>query len=515
MDVQTKHILHDDYGFADDGYDYSKHLKTIGDGVFIHRQAGDASMRQDQRQSDVVSLANSRASTTLSRRSRVSLAGEIRLMETMPESFESKQELEVSVGGTLDGYDVEEDPGGEELRGEDPEMFRLLYAGVPGVDVGEEEDDPMEELEEIDDEFVLQADRGVEWLLDTTRRTGKHGTGDSFTNVKNGAVSSIAEEMDGEGDFEGANNADFGRSSKLHEAQVYEAQIGRNASSSEARMLDRQFERLAVEYEEDEIGELDEMDPQLRSGADLEQFDSVLDDFLEQASGANRAVRMPNRHVDGKGVLDEWRCGWGGRIGDAAGKLIAADAGESDPANKLKVEEQRDSAEGSGSSSESDIEDHPFLAAPTKREEWDAETILTTYSTLDNHPTDIRVRRKARKHQVVLDRSSGLPMGVVLPHSKESRVQVELPVHGGVESDGSVCDGDQYADEGEVINRGEARRRGETAEERRARKGAAKEAKAARRAEKKGTKVAFKEERARQQETLERTRSVRGTNLSR
>ena len=49
---------------------------------------------------------------------------------------------------------------------------------------------------------------------------------------------------------------------------------------------------------------------------------------------------------------------------------------------------------------EDDIEDHPFfesLKAPPKDEQWDAETILSTYTTTENHPTSIRMARRPRR----------------------------------------------------------------------------------------------------------------------
>ena len=40
-----------------------------------------------------------------------------------------------------------------------------------------------------------------------------------------------------------------------------------------------------------------------------------------------------------------------------------------------------------------------FSQAPPRNEEWDAETILSTYSTVDNHPTTIKVKRRPRAEQ--------------------------------------------------------------------------------------------------------------------
>lgn len=124
---------------------------------------------------------------------------------------------------------------------------------------------------------------------------------------------------------------------------------------------------------------------------------------------------------------------------------------------------------------------------------WDCESVLSTYSNLDNRPQTIGAggrRKKKNKGKggaslgtveeaddaraiardiIHLSGKTGLPLGVL-----EAKARKE----GG----------------GGGVNKGEGRKKGETAEEKRARKAAVKKEREARRAEKKGTRAIFGEE---------------------
>ena len=147
--------------------------------------------------------------------------------------------------------------------------------------------------------------------------------------------------------------------------------------------------------------------------------------------------------------------------------------------------------------------------------EWDAETILSTYSTTDNHPSLIRVPRKPKSTSssaggnqgpslVQLDKRTGLPVGITLPGAKP-RLAATAEV---AEEEGAEEDEDEDEDEDGAANAGAARQRGESAEEKRQRKQQAKEQKQARRHEKKTTKLAFTAEKSKQLETHARTKQL-------
>ena len=45
------------------------------------------------------------------------------------------------------------------------------------------------------------------------------------------------------------------------------------------RDIDDRFDALAAAYDDDEIGELDELDPELMGGREISEFDNVLEEF--------------------------------------------------------------------------------------------------------------------------------------------------------------------------------------------------------------------------------------------
>ena len=151
---------------------------------------------------------------------------------------------------------------------------------------------------------------------------------------------------------------------------------------------------------------------------------------------------------------------------------------------------------------------HPASQKP-KEQEWDAETILSTYTTTDNHPHMISVARRPRHARIELDRRTGLPLGVLLP-AEEERARRQAEAGGGDDDDDD--DDDVHA---VAVNTGAPRPKKEGAEERRQRKQASKETKAERRVEKKGSKQAFNAERVKQVEVRQATVQLPGSSLSR
>lgn len=185
--------------------------------------------------------------------------------------------------------------------------------------------------------------------------------------------------------------------------------------------------------------------------------------------------------------------------GKARGAVAGAQGGEARGAVVDAAGNTVEGADGDVSEAESDgsIEQHPFfdgLREKPKEERWDAETILSTYTTTENHPTTIRVARKPRpgKAAITLDPRTGLPTGTMLPAEEERR----RGATGEECEDDDDDEGDDWG--GPAVNEGEARPRKENAEEKRQRKAAVKAAKAARRQDKKGTKQAFASERSAQ-----------------
>jgi len=108
---------------------------------------------------------------------------------------------------------------------------------------------------------------------------------------------------------------------------------------------------------------------------------------------------------------------------------------------------------------------------PTDGEKWDCQSILSTYSNLSNHPKIIR--------QIRLSQKTGLP----LVEKKKKKIESES---------------DEEEEEEEKSSITFERRKGETSDERRARKQAIKDMRRERRIIKKSTKVLFKQEEQKQ-----------------
>jgi len=143
-----------------------------------------------------------------------------------------------------------------------------------------------------------------------------------------------------------------------------------------------------------------------------------------------------------------------------------------------------------------------------KANRWDCETILSTYSNLENHPRVIRANdalRNGRKDKIAtdtkisIDPKTGFPVVLKAGESKPRKYQRQI-IEEEDEEDGADSDATMDAEEiNEARRQTITRAKNETPEEKKARKAAVKEERAGRRAEKRSTKETFGQERRRQQ----------------
>ncbi|KAI0778643.1 LTV-domain-containing protein [Trametes elegans] len=230
-------------------------------------------------------------------------------------------------------------------------------------------------------------------------------------------------------------------------------------------VLDERFDQIQLEYEDsDGEGEeefsLDDLEEAPDLIASRDDFESMMDEFLEKyevVAGKMRPV-LPGSAND---KLDTIRKALG----------------------EAKI---RDDAEESGS------EDDDILMpldVDEKKDRWDCETILTTYSNLENHPRLITARNTKQVPKIRLDPKTGLPSVV--------EEQPTKPQHS---HDSSATDEDE--EDSRPVRVTIARRKDETPEEKKARKQAVKAERQTRRSEKKATKESFSKEVKRQVQSL-------------
>lgn len=230
---------------------------------------------------------------------------------------------------------------------------------------------------------------------------------------------------------------------------------------------DRHFEKLFEQYDEEEIGALDEQEGEeaVAGNASIDDFAGVLDEFLE---GLHKEHLPSGIAPKGAAQVIEMEA-----ERSAENKAKAADL-------TLSVLEKLEQGTGPAvvnMTTGLDVAEYP----EKKERDFDCETILTTRSTLYNHPR--RIVELANK--IRLNPKSGLPID--MKYAKPDRGQI-------AEEDDSA----DSEEEPEPENLGVKRSKGETPAEKKARKQAIKNEKKSRRQEKKATKTAFRDEENRQ-----------------
>lgn len=125
-----------------------------------------------------------------------------------------------------------------------------------------------------------------------------------------------------------------------------------------------------------------------------------------------------------------------------------------------------------------DSQPFPEYLIEKPKEKWDCESIISTYSNLENHPTLIREEPKKKKKTIQLSKKTGIPIGVLPTKEKEEE-----------EDDDLISE-----------NLGKKRNKNETKEEKRLRKKMIKMENRMKRQLKKETKKAFKKEEVKQQQ---------------
>jgi protein LTV1 len=265
----------------------------------------------------------------------------------------------------------------------------------------------------------------------------------------------------------------------------------------EEKALCEKFEQALLEYDSDEIGELEDQCYEIKGEKPLEgdiQIEAALDQYLQEKKdeifilgadykrdGGGSKVLINGKRVP-YNALDVTEAEIGLTHDKADDVLAEANEFLANPEIDLPTEEIR-------------IDGKSYFEMK-ERNPWDCESILSTYSNLDNNPavigrTSRRRRKKKQDHnqmdldekipedqpvQILLSNKTGLPLGV-LPGPKKH-------------SDMDDFDNRTFMS----VNKGEARRKEETKEEKKARKAAVKQERQIARMEKKMMKFAIDDE---------------------
>ncbi|KAL3779353.1 hypothetical protein HJC23_007483 [Cyclotella cryptica] len=286
-------------------------------------------------------------------------------------------------------------------------------------------------------------------------------------------------------------------------------------NDEQQRILCQKFEEALLEYDSDDVGDLDDECEEIVGSRPLEgdaQLEAALDEFLTEKE--DEILIEGNKHLNQK------RTGGSGYSALVGKTMVHASqlSGDDDPSKTLlinieesKKQMQKDLADADAilANPEMDLPPEEILIdgksyfSETSRNPWDCESILSTYSNLDNNPVVIgrssrRNKKKGKKKEsmdvesqvipedkpvkIQLSNKTGLPLGVF-----------DKPNHN---SSGSSPEDDFYGESDTYIsvNKGESRNKAESTLEKKVRKMAVKEERKICRIQKKIMKEAFREE---------------------
>ena len=317
---------------------------------------------------------------------------------------------------------------------------------------------------------------------------------------------SLDREFNGQDDDNGNNNA-------VAAAAAAVAKLG----DEEQRVLCQKFEEALLEYDSDDVGDLDEECEEIVGDRPLEgdvQLEAALDEFLTDnqddilIEGDKALMRGIPKHVNK-------RTGGSGYSALVGTRMVNADQLEQGDTLLINIEEskkqmQKDLADADAILANPEVDlppeevfiDGKSYFTETSRSQWDCESILSTYSNLDNNP--VVIGRKKTKKKKKGKKTKDENVSDVIPEDGPVKIQLSsktglpLGVFNNIDEQSPEQDDDEYYnDESETyisINRGEKRDKSETRLEKKQRKVAIKEERKICRMQKKIMKEAFKEE---------------------
>lgn len=305
----------------------------------------------------------------------------------------------------------------------------------------------------LDDDFVLGA-----MNEDPAAEEGQEEGEEENEDCSDDDEESDEDEGDddeGDADDEGDDDYDYDEEVKAERAEaaaLRKQQMQKDGRT--ARVIDDQFDMLLQEeYDScEDIGELDPEDPAVRGAVeDIDTYKAEIEEF---------ATRMERNYGQPKTAMDDLQ------LKEAHAYLAKAEEADEHSDDDIKEINRK-------------IDE--MYPRGEKKNTWDCESILTTTTNTENHPTIIKVPRKGQK-QIRLTAKHGLPADylqkreVAIPEGKEGEEE------------------DEEEEEEEPANLGERRDKEESKAEKKARKEAIKAARREARQSKKSLKSQYSHE---------------------
>lgn len=367
-----------------------------------------------------------------------------------------------------------------------------------------EEDDEVEEfnfeehIRKLMEKARLQENGGGE--------CGRELEDDFFSGVK--PLHARIEEEDDEDNFDYDQYGEEEEDSLDREFNGQSDGYVKPMNDEQQRVLCQKFEEALLEYDSDDVGDLDEECEDIVGDRPLEgdaQLDAALNEFLTE--------KEDEILIEGAKHHKEKRTGGSG-YSALVGKTMVPASELDDPSKTLlvnieesKKQMQKDLADADEilANPEMDLPPEEILIdgksyfSVSSRNPWDCESILSTYSNLDNNPVVIgrssrRNKKKSKKKTSAFDEDSIIPEERPVKIQLSNKTGLPLGVFDKPNNDGPEVD---YYDESDTyisVNKGEARNKNESSLEKKVRKIAVKEERKICRIQKKMMREAFREE---------------------
>eukprot|EP00978_Attheya_sp_CCMP212_P021302 scaffold62017_cov51-Attheya_sp.AAC.4 len=266
------------------------------------------------------------------------------------------------------------------------------------------------------------------------------------------------------------------------------------------KVLTEKFEQALAEYDSDEVGDLDDECEEIGGSIPLEgnaRLEAAFDEYLQDKNDGIFIQGNRKPRVGGSGFS-----ALVGKEMIHASQLDGSPEDFDDEDAKEEFEKEMEEAEEFLANPEVEppvedvlIDGKSYFSEAT-RNPWDCESILSTYSNLDNNPQTIS-RSSRRRKGTKKSSSASSVASVVIP--EEAPYQIRLSDKTGlpvgvlptrVHNKDAVFDDDTLVS----VNKGEARDKEETKDEKRFRKIMVKQDRQVSRIQKKIMKEAFREE---------------------
>ncbi|KAF8711856.1 Low temperature viability protein, partial [Rhizoctonia solani] len=402
--------------FDDTDYDYMQHLRPIGmttDAILL--EAPNKSKGKEKTK-DIVTLPGE----SLPSQKELSLAAARDAMQSVPSELVGfNPDLDQHLRQTLEALDDDEFVGNNDRSGEEDldDLFGELLVG------GEREAGEAGEWDEW--EF---REEGIEQHTVSAKMDGsEHAEDDLVSRVaafKKAQALALDESQEDElEDSEGGDT--IGKLPSLPPISVIGGRRRRKGAGSDAsgfsmssssifrneglRGLDAQFDRMEILYNSDEDMQDSDRDNETSLSKDLTEDDS------------DEAPELLDTREDLEGMMDEFLEKY-----ELVGNKMRPVLGGITPAEKLAALRHAlvDDINGDGGvlaraiikkgktpeTDQDDLIPEPYdIDAGYEQDRWDCETILSTYSNVENHPRLILARDKRPVPRIQLHPKTGLP----------------------------------------------------------------------------------------------------------